>query len=120
MADMPQGTTMPLVKTRSIDDVPVLAFTLWSDTMSNYQIRQVAEVVANEIKKVPDVAQTKVTGGQSREVKIELDKDKMAESHIDFTSIVQSLKSNNSQMQSGNMSPIFRDNAIHQFIWRYL
>lgn len=103
MDRMPQGATMPLVKTRSIDDVPVLAFTLWSDTMSNFQIRQVAEVVASEIKKIPDVAQTKVTGGQSREVKIELDKDKMAESHIDFTSVVQSLKSNNAQMQSGNM-----------------
>ncbi|MCH3985941.1 MAG: efflux RND transporter permease subunit, partial [Prevotella sp.] len=29
MDHMPQGVTMPLIKSRSIDDVPVLAFTLW-------------------------------------------------------------------------------------------
>ncbi|WP_333616592.1 efflux RND transporter permease subunit, partial [Bacteroides pyogenes] len=54
MDRMPQGATMPLVKTRSIDDVPALSFTLWSDKMGDYRIRQVSEVVANEIKKIPD------------------------------------------------------------------
>lgn len=103
MDRMPKGVTMPLVKTRSIDDVPVLAFTLWSDKMGDYQIRQVAEVVANEIKKIPDVAQVNVIGGQSRQVKILLDKDKMGESKVDIHSISQMLMANNAQMNSGNM-----------------
>ena len=50
MDQMPQGVTMPLVKTRAIDDVPALAFTLWSDQLGDYQLRQVAEVVGSEIK----------------------------------------------------------------------
>src|SRR3712207_7686414 len=37
MDRMPQGATMPLVKTRSIDDVPALSFTLWSDKMGDYR-----------------------------------------------------------------------------------
>jgi Cation/multidrug efflux pump len=89
MDRMPQGVTMPLVKTRSIDDVPVLAFTLWSEKMGGFQMRQVAEVVGNEIKKIPDVAQINITGGQSRQVKVVLDKDKMTESKVDFNSIAQ-------------------------------
>ena len=103
MDRMPQGATMPLVKTRAIDDVPALAFTLWSDKMGDYQIRQVAEVVGSEIKKIPDVAQVNIIGGQSRQVKIMLDKDKMAESKLDFGVISQSLQANNAQMQSGNI-----------------
>lgn len=103
MDHMPQGTTMPLVKTRSIDDVPALAFTLWSNKMSGYELRQVSEVVGNEVKKIPDVAQVKVIGGQSRQVRVILDKDKMAESHVDFGTISQSLQANNVQMQSGNI-----------------
>lgn len=103
MDRMPQGVTMPLVKTRSIDDVPVLAFTLWSDTMGGYQMRQVAEVVGNEIKKIPDVAQINITGGQSRQVKVVLDKDKMAESKVDFNSIAQTMQGNNAQMNSANL-----------------
>jgi multidrug efflux pump subunit AcrB len=103
MDRMPQGVTMPMVKTRSIDDVPVMSFTMWSDQMSSYQIRQVAEVMANEIKKVPDVSQTIISGGQSRDVKVELDRDKMAASNVDITRVAQSLMVNNAQMQSGNM-----------------
>lgn len=102
MDRMPQGVTMPLVKSRSIDDVPVLAFTLWSNKMGGFQIRQVAEVVGNEIKKIPDVSQVKVTGGQSREVKVTLDKEKMAGSKVDFNTIAQALKANNAQMTSGD------------------
>lgn len=104
MDRMPQGTTMPLVKSRAIDDVPALAFTFWSDKMGDYQIRQVAEVVGNEIKKIPDVAQVNIVGGQSRQVKVMLDKDKMAQSKLDFGAIAQSLQANNAQMQSGNIT----------------
>jgi multidrug efflux pump subunit AcrB len=103
MDHMPQGATMPLVKSRSIDDVPALAFTLWSNKMSGYQLRQISEVAGNEIKKIPDVAQVKITGGQSRQVKVILDKDKMAESHIDFGTISQALQANNAQVESGNI-----------------
>lgn len=103
MDRMPQGTTMPLVKTRSIDDVPALAFTLWSDKTGSYQIRQVAEVVANEIKKVPEVAQVNVIGGQPRQITVWMEKEKMAESKIDIRSIAQALQANNAALQSGNI-----------------
>ncbi|WP_281643665.1 efflux RND transporter permease subunit [Bacteroides zoogleoformans] len=100
---MPQGVTIPLVKSRSIDDVPVLSFTMWSDKMGSYQIRQIAEVVSNEIKKIPDVAQVNILGGQNRRVNVWLDKDKMAESRVDFSMISRSLEADNARMQSGNI-----------------
>ncbi|HAI84202.1 MAG TPA: multidrug transporter AcrB, partial [Chitinophagaceae bacterium] len=56
MDQMPQGVTMPLIKTRAIDDVPVLSLTLWSNRYSDYEIKQISETVTNEIKKNPDVA----------------------------------------------------------------
>ncbi len=103
MDKMPQGVTMPLVKTRAIDDVPVMSVTLWSDKMSGYSIRQVAEVVANDIKKIPKVAQVNIIGGQSRQVKVLLDKDKMGGSNVDFNMVAQALQANNMQMESGNI-----------------
>ena len=103
MDQMPQGATMPLVKLRAIDDVPVLAFTLWSDTTGSYGLRQMAEVVGNEIKKVPDVSDVKVIGGESRQVRILLDKEKMAQLGLDFQNVAQSLQGNNAQLQSGNL-----------------
>lgn len=98
----PAGVSEPLVKTRSIDDVPVFGLTLWSKTDSDFQIRQVAEEVASEIKKVKDVATTKVIGGRTRQVRILLDKDKMAGLNVDPMSIMQMIQANNQSSQSGS------------------
>lgn len=98
----PPGVTQPLVKTRSIDDVPMLALTLWSENYDDFQIRQVAEEVTSEIEKVKDVSITKVIGGRNRELKVILDKDKMAENGVDALGIMQLIKANNSSSQSGS------------------
>ena len=46
----PQGVYKPMVKTRSIDDVPMLGITLWSEKLDDYQLRQIAEEVTPEIQ----------------------------------------------------------------------
>lgn len=95
------GIYEPLVKTRSIDDVPILGLTLWSDDYSDYQVRELAKEVENEIKKVKGVAATKSIGGRNRQVKVILDKELMAQNSIDPLSIIEMIKANNTQMQSG-------------------
>lgn len=96
-----EGVMQPMVKTRSIDDVPMLGLTLWSENYDDFQLRQIAEEVTNEIEKVKDVAITKEIGGRTRELKVILDKDKMAENGVDALSIMQMIKANNNSSQSG-------------------
>lgn len=98
----PKGVYKPMVKTRSIDDVPMLGITLWSDKMDDFQLRQIAEEVTSEVEKVKDVAITKEIGGRSRVLKVILDKDKMAENGIDPMGIMQMIQANNSSSQSGS------------------
>lgn len=98
----PQGVYKPIVKTRSIDDVPMLGITLWSEKQDAFQLRQIAEEVTSEIEKVKDVAITKEIGGNNRELKVILDKDKMAESGVDALSIMQMIQANNGSSQSGS------------------
>ena len=86
MDQMPQGVSLPLVKTRAIDDVPVLGLTFWSDTYDDYELKQIVEEVNNEIKKVNGVASTKSIGGRDREISVILDKNKMAEKNVDSLS----------------------------------
>jgi multidrug efflux pump subunit AcrB len=100
---MPQGASVPLVKTRTIDDVPVLGLTLWSDKYNDYDLKQLGQALTNEIKKVPDVASISIIGGRSRQVSVTLDKDKMAQIHVDFLSIAKQIHGNNAQLQAGNM-----------------
>lgn len=103
MDKMPQGVSMPLIKTRAIDDVPVLGLTLWSETYDDYRLKQLGQELSNEIKKIPDVSDINIIGGRSREVKVILDKDKMAENHVDFLSVSKQILSSNAQMQGGTL-----------------
>lgn len=103
MDKMPRGVTLPLVKTRAIDDVPVLGLTLWSEKYDDYALKQLGESLTNEIKKIPDVAAVNIIGGRSREVKVILDKDKMAQNHLDFISIGKQMQGSNAQLASGNL-----------------
>ena len=95
---MPSGVTPPLVKNRSIDDVPVLGLTLWSEEKGDFEIRQLAEVVAGEIKKIPDVASVSLLGGRSRQIRVVLDKEKMAQTGVDFLSVSQMIGGSNVQV----------------------
>ncbi|MEZ4857291.1 MAG: efflux RND transporter permease subunit [Flavobacteriaceae bacterium] len=98
----PKDVMQPMVKTRSIDDVPMLGLTLWSEDYNDFQLRQMAEEVTNEIEKVKDVSITKEIGGRTRELKVVLDKDKMAENGVDPLSIMQMIQANNRSSQSGS------------------
>lgn len=101
---MPAGVTMPLVKTRAIDDVPVLGLTLWSENYSDYQLKQIAAEVTQEIEKVSDVSVTKKIGGRNREVRVVVDKDKMAAAGVDLLGISEKIKANNQQLSSGSFN----------------
>ena len=101
MDKMPQGVTLPLIKTRAIDDVPVLGLTLWSEKYDDYQLKQIGQALTNEIKKISDVSDITILGGRSQEVKVLLDKNKMAENHVDFLSIGKQIQGSNVQAQAG-------------------
>ena len=97
-----QGIYKPVVKTRSIDDVPMLGLTLWSENYDDFQLREIAEEVTMEVEKVKDVSITKVIGGRNRELKVTLDKDKMAGNGVDALGIMQMIQASNSSSQSGS------------------
>lgn len=103
MDKMPPGISMPMVKTRAIDDVPVLGLTLWSENYNDYELKQLGQVITNEIKKIPEVSTINIIGGRDRQVTVTLDKDKMAQSRIDFLSISRLIQGSNAQVNAGNL-----------------
>ena len=101
---MSQGVTFPLVKTPAIDDVPMLGPTLWSENYVDYQLKQIAQELTDEIEKVNDVSATQKIGGRNRQLRVVLDKDKLAESGLDFLSVSDMIQANNQQLASGSVN----------------
>src|SRR5690242_4502864 len=75
---IPPGASQPLVKPRSIDDVPILALTLSSQRYGDFELRSIAAQVDDAIKQVPDVSAVTLIGGQRREIRVVLDEGKLA------------------------------------------
>ena len=69
---IPPGASQPLVKPRSIDDVPILALTFWSKRYGDFELRRVAAQVDDTIKQTPDVSAVALIGGQRREIRTTL------------------------------------------------
>ncbi len=67
---IPTGVSLPLVKPRSIDDVPILALTLHSARYDHLQLRRLAAQLEEVVKSVPQVAETTLIGGTRRAVRV--------------------------------------------------
>ena len=100
---IPPGVSSPLVKMRSIDDVPILAMTLSSSTYDGIQLRQIAGELDKQIKQVDGVSETTLIGGQPREVRVELSSDKLSAFGLSPQAITQALQSQNSAAQTGSL-----------------
>ncbi|GAA5522830.1 efflux RND transporter permease subunit [Aliifodinibius salicampi] len=104
MDRFPEGATQPMVKTRSIDDVPIMTLTLWSNKYSDFDLRRLADEMALEVKQIEDVAQTDIHGGRTRQVSVNLDKNKMASYGIDPMQVVGQIQAANQELSSGSFS----------------
>ena len=101
---IPPGASQPLVKPRSIDDVPILALTLSGAGSDPFTLRKVAAALHDQIKTVPDVSEVRIIGGQRRQLRVDLDPARMASRGVAPAPLLQSIAAANRQMRSGSAS----------------
>ncbi len=107
---IPQGVTAPLIKPRSIDDVPILALTLHSDRYDHLALRRAAVEVETAVKRVPQVSETRIIGGALRQIRVQLDPQQLAARRLAAEDVVGALAAANHADQAGRL--IDRDQAV--------
>lgn len=101
---MPIGALPPIVKSHSIDDVPVLALTLHGKDVDANTLRQVAVHLEDEIRTVPEVAETFVTGGAPRQISVQLDAARLAAAGVSPGEVAMALRSANARLDAGSFT----------------
>ncbi|HUB50694.1 MAG TPA: efflux RND transporter permease subunit, partial [Terracidiphilus sp.] len=101
---MPPGVSQPLIKARSIDDVPILAMTLWGEHYNGYQLRAIADEMQHNIAQISDVSETTIIGGLSRTMRVVLSTEKLSAYGLSPMAIVGHLQAANASVQAGNFS----------------
>ena len=98
----PLGATVPLVKPRTIDDVPILALTLHSRTQDHLTLRRLAAQMDDAIKSVPQVAETTLIGGTHRALRVTLDPAALAARNLTVADIAPALQAANRTVSAGS------------------
>jgi multidrug efflux pump subunit AcrB len=101
---MPPGISQPIIKARSIDDVPILALTLWGEHYSGYQLRAIADEIQHQINQTPDVSETAIIGGEPRAMRVELSTEKLNAYGLSPLAIVGHLQAANAILQAGSFA----------------
>jgi multidrug efflux pump subunit AcrB len=109
---IPQGVSQPLIKPRSIDDVPILALTLHAKDRSDFELRQIAAKVHDSVKQVQDVSEVTILGGQRRELRVTLDAGKLAAYNLSPLQVTGAIGMSNQKLPAGQASASNRETVL--------
>ena len=109
---IPPGASQPIIKPRSIDDVPILALTLHSHTVDAVTLRQVALRVEQAVKSVPNVSETAIIGGRKRELRVDLDQARLAGFGLTSSDVAAAISRSNHSEVSGKFSSSDQEKVI--------
>ena len=98
----PRGSGEPLIKFRAIDDVPVLALTLWGEGKNGYDLRRAAARIQTELNSVANVSETRIIGGHKRQFIVHFDPAALARHRLTPPMLAGTIKMSNASLPAGH------------------
>ncbi len=108
------GVMDPIIKPKGIDDVPIVALTLYSKDPATgaFELERVAHSMEAELKRVSGTREVRTLGGPGRAVLVQIDPGRMAGSGVTVQDLRQALQSANLGMPVGDLVAGNRSVAI--------
>ncbi|MBD3645932.1 MAG: efflux RND transporter permease subunit, partial [Pseudomonadales bacterium] len=104
------GVGMPLIKPKGIDDVPIVAGTLWSEDpeITAADLLKVAHTMEAELQRVPGTRDVETIGGPDRVVHVRFDPRRLASYNLSLHDLRGALSAANASSDAGSL---VRDNS---------
>ncbi len=115
---MPIGAMEPLIKPKSVDDVPVVTLTLWSNTVDDATLKLMSLDLLQSLREVPNTSQSFIVSGRSEQVRIEILPERLATYGVSLDQIAQAIQGANSERRAGTVEP--KDNSINVYTGSFL
>ncbi|HEU0219942.1 MAG TPA: efflux RND transporter permease subunit [Gallionella sp.] len=99
------GVAQPIIKAKGIDDVPVVAFTLWREQTAggSVELTQVAHAIEAELKRVPGTREVNTLGATQRMVRVLLNPESLNAYQLTMQDVRAALQSANVSQNAGNL-----------------
>ena len=98
---IPPGVSMPLVRPKGIDDVPIVTVTLWSEEVDDGELRRLAFDVLQRLKEVRNTGASFVVGGRPQEVRVEVLPEKLSGYGISLDQVASTIRAANAEHNTG-------------------
>ncbi len=101
---VPSGVAGWVVKPVEISDVPILTLTLYSATATDADLRRVGDEILNRLQEVPNTAASTVVGGRRRQIRVQLDAERMAAHGVAPLDVVRVLRGADANLRVGEFA----------------
>jgi multidrug efflux pump subunit AcrB len=98
---IPPGVSEPMVKPKSIDDVPIVTLTFWSRDVDDAALRSLALDVLQRIEEIPNTGMGFVVGGRSEQIRIEALPRRLAGFQMSLDELATTIRTANSEKRAG-------------------
>jgi multidrug efflux pump subunit AcrB len=101
-----------VIKPLEIDDVPIVNLTLYSERYSDHDLRRIGEEILSRLSEVEDMSGTQIIGGRRREVRVELNPDRMLGLNVSKLEVQQALQGTDASVTAGTFMRVNQETSI--------
>jgi HAE1 family hydrophobic/amphiphilic exporter-1 len=110
---LPSEVKTPVLSKFALDEIPVLRMGVTSNMPPKQFYQFVVDRIQPRISKIAGVGQITLVGGSEREIKVNLNADKIKSYGLSITQVVQAIQSSNLDFPAGKI-----DNGSNQYVVR--
>ena len=113
----PKGIQEPIIESLDPEDVPVMTLALSSQKVEEIELRRIGFQVRDRLSEVAGISRLNVIGGKQRELRIEVDPNKLSDYSISIQQISAALKDNNLFLPAGYLKGQKSYSQIYTDAW---
>ncbi|RJQ58137.1 MAG: efflux RND transporter permease subunit [Stygiobacter sp.] len=100
---LPTGSKAPVVSKFALDEIPILRMGLSADMDTRELYQFVKDKIQPQLSRVPGVGQIVLIGGEQREIKVNLDLQKVKSFGLSIMQVTQAIKASNLDFPTGRV-----------------
>ncbi len=102
-SDLPSEILDPSIDKISIDEMPILNIAASSSMTSTEFYKLIEDRVQPRLAKIPGVGSVNIAGGSEREIKVNIDAEKLKAYNLSILQVLQAIQTSNMEIPTGNI-----------------
>jgi multidrug efflux pump len=100
--ELPQEVEEPIIREINVSEIPIMHISISGD-VSPFQLKEIADEMEDQLEMVPGVLRVEVRGALEREIRLEMDPERVAQYNLTIPEILKLIPSENVNISAGGL-----------------